>query len=317
MFRLQGEEFSKLVHREFTEDAEVVSHAGKQDGLFECYTSNHRSNYFDILHFRSGFETDIRVENFRDNTHVSLHFQIAGHSAAEISGVGSDLVMMKGAFNLFNCIEPVSHFDFPRQQSYEYICIGLKPAFFDGLLDQCGKEFDGFLRKSRRAEPFSLFADCQLSDHLQWNALQLLQSAPVPDSIRSAYLKSKVEELTLLSLGRLKNKQAGHGLSIQEKERLLEIKLFLDQHFLDELSLAKISREFLLNEFRLKSGFRQAFGITVFGYIQQKRMEYARELLLAGGRSVGEVAMETGYHTDAAFIRAFRNFFGIPPGKMK
>jgi AraC family transcriptional regulator, transcriptional activator of the genes for pyochelin and ferripyochelin receptors len=316
MFRLQGEEFSKLVHREFEENTGLIRHAGKLDGRFECYTSNLRSNWFDILHFRSGFDTDLQVENFHDNTHVSLHFQLAGRSDADISGVGEGLLMKGGEFNLFNCVDPVSHFNFPRQEQYEYLCVGLKPSFFDGLLEQCGENYTGFLEKSQRAEGFSLFPRNQAINRLQWNALQLLQSPPVPDAIRPAYLKSKVEELTLLSLDlRLEDRKAKKEPGPQEREKLMAVRRFLEQHFLEELSLEKLSRQFLLNEFKLKAGFKQFFGITVFGYVHELRMNYAGELLESGGMTVGDVAHQVGYQTDAAFIRAFRLFYGVSPGK--
>lgn len=314
MFRLDGNEFSKLVRREFTETAGPIRHTGKLEGLFECYTSNHRSNYFDILHLKSGFEKDVRVENFRDNTHVSLHFQLEGSSVAEISGLGSDLTMGKGMFNLFNCVDPVSNFSFPKQGAYEYVCVGLEPEFFSGLLEQCGREFAGFLKKSQRSEPFSLFPASLSISQLQWQAFHLLQAAPVADSIRAAYQKAKVEELTLLSLGLFKQK-AAEKLSEKDKQALMDVREFLRDHFLEDLRLEKISREFLLNDFKLKTGFKKLFGTTVFGYIHALRMAYAKELLHSG-MSVGHVAAEVGYQTNAAFIRAFRLYYGISPGKI-
>ena len=46
----------------------------------------------------------------------------------------------------------------------------------------------------------------------------------------------------------------------------------------------------LHNEFKLKKGFRECFNTTVFGYLREKRMERAGELLQQNKSSVIEVA---------------------------
>jgi AraC family transcriptional activator of pyochelin receptor len=317
MFHLHGIEFSNLVRREFTETAAMARNSGKQDGLFECYITNRRSAHFDILHLRSGFETDLQVNDFQDNSHVSLHFQLSGYSEASISGLRSGLAMKGGRFNLFNCVDPVSTFLFPRQEGYEYLCVGLKPDFFNQILQQCGKDYDGLLSKSIGRKPFSLFEVSRATDHWQWNTLQLLQNPPVADSLKSAYIKAKVEELTLLSLGVFGKDNVAGKLGRHEESRLYQLKEYLDLYYLTAFSLEELGKRFLLNEFKLKGGFRKLFGTTVFGYVQQKRMEYARQLLEAGGTSVQEVATITGYESDASFIRAFKAFYGVSPGKLK
>ncbi len=317
MFQLKGEEFSKLIRREFTETATEVQHSGKQEGLFECYTTNHRSDCFDIMRFRSDFETDLQVNDFQDNSHVSLHFQLTGFSDARISGIDSRCPMKTGSFNLLNCVDPVSTFIFPQQKGYEYVCVGLKPVFFDDLLEQCGEDYQDMLGKSRQARGFSLFSESRSINPVQWDALRLLLDPPVADAIRPAYIRAKVEELTFLALGSLEKKTPGNSIRPEEKEKLFEVKRFLDQHFLDELNLLQISRLFLLNQFKLKTGFKSVFGNTVFGYIQQKRMAFARKMLEETAMSVGEIAAATGYDSDTSFIRSFRTHHGISPGKLK
>jgi len=63
---------------------------------------------------------------------------------------------------------------------------------------------------------------------------------------------------------------------------------------------------------RLNSGFRQAFGSTVFGHLQAVRMARAYDLLRQG-RPVTSVALEVGYASLGSFSRAYRAAYGRAP----
>lgn len=67
------------------------------------------------------------------------------------------------------------------------------------------------------------------------------------------------------------------------------------------------------NDYKLKIGFRQVFGTTVFGYLRNQRMEQARQLLLEKQMNVSEVAQTVGYTSFSRFSTAFKHYFGITP----
>ncbi len=83
------------------------------------------------------------------------------------------------------------------------------------------------------------------------------------------------------------------------------------------LRSARWRRQAGLNEFKLKSGFRKMFGRPVFSYLKEHRLEKAGELIRGGGKSVTEVAYETGYSTLQHFSNEFRKKFGVNPGSLK
>lgn len=72
-----------------------------------------------------------------------------------------------------------------------------------------------------------------------------------------------------------------------------------------------------INQTKLKSGFKQLFGTTVFGYLTDIRMEKARLLILSEKKNVGEVADLVGYQHPHHFAAAFKRKFGYSPGKLK
>jgi len=65
----------------------------------------------------------------------------------------------------------------------------------------------------------------------------------------------------------------------------------------------------------LKRGFPELFGKTVFGYLTDRRMEWAEKLLQQGNLSVTEVANLVGYSNPGHFAAAFKRRFCVTPSQ--
>ena len=103
----------------------------------------------------------------------------------------------------------------------------------------------------------------------------------------------------------------------KDAELMHAVREYLQLHFQDDLSLTAICKEFGINECKLKGGFKAMFGKTVFGYIQELRMEFARQLLFQKRISVGLVADKLGYRNANHFSTAFKKYFGESPGNVR
>jgi AraC-like DNA-binding protein len=72
-----------------------------------------------------------------------------------------------------------------------------------------------------------------------------------------------------------------------------------------------------INEFKLKKGFKETFGVTAFGYLADVRLGLAKDDILAGRRSATEIAFALGYSSLAHFSHAFKKKFGVSPNQAK
>jgi len=63
--------------------------------------------------------------------------------------------------------------------------------------------------------------------------------------------------------------------------------------------------------------FHRTVGKTPIEYLTKVRMEKAVELLRSEDLSLDEIAQQVGYADVNYFIKVFRKFFGIPPGKFR
>ncbi|MEM9483690.1 MAG: AraC family transcriptional regulator [Cyanobacteria bacterium P01_F01_bin.116] len=140
---------------------------------------------------------------------------------------------------------------------------------------------------------------------------------PFQGRTKQIYLEGKCLELVALKLEQLKeiDKRTGPFCSLKpdDVERIHFAKAILTDNLDNPPSLMELARQVSLNDYKLKVGFRQVFGMTVFGYLHQHRMEVARRLLAKQRMNVKEVARTVGYASQSRFATAFRKQFGMNP----
>ena len=82
------------------------------------------------------------------------------------------------------------------------------------------------------------------------------------------------------------------------------------------ITLGSLSEQYEISKSKLNLDFRTATGTTFKQYITNLRMTKARELL-ASGSSIINASLETGYSSEAHFIKAFREYWGMTPGEFR
>jgi AraC-like DNA-binding protein len=73
----------------------------------------------------------------------------------------------------------------------------------------------------------------------------------------------------------------------------------------------QLADEIGLNLKKLKMGFKQIYGDTVYGFLFDYKMDFAK-LLDSGSYNVNEVGLKIGYSTGSHFIAAFKRNFTTP-----
>jgi AraC family transcriptional activator of pyochelin receptor len=145
---------------------------------------------------------------------------------------------------------------------------------------------------------------------------QILQ-CPYQGAIKQMYLEGKVLELAALQFAQFTEtdelSRSELLLKPDDIDRLHQAKEILITQFNHPPSILSLARQVGLNDFKLKQGFRQVFGTTVFGYLRDYRLEQARLLLLEGQMSVQQVARAIGYAHSGYFAKAFKQKFGVSP----
>jgi AraC-like DNA-binding protein len=189
--------------------------------------------------------------------------------------------------------------------------ISITPDFFKSLLTETSGEGDEIYNLFARGESLRSVMILQPRMH---EILHHINNCPFRGVTRYLFIESKVLELLALQFDQMRSgKCLKPSRSAGDIEKLLAVRAFIDDHYLEPLSLAGLCKTFSLNEFKLKKGYRELFHTTVFGHINSLRMEKARELLSRGQMTIAEIADLVGYKNTGSFSTEYKKRFGHSP----
>ncbi|MFS4483606.1 helix-turn-helix transcriptional regulator [Hyunsoonleella sp. 2307UL5-6] len=137
-------------------------------------------------------------------------------------------------------------------------------------------------------------------------------------SIKALYFKGKAYELLSLYFNRSEDANVEQCPFLIDETNVIKIRKAKDIIVLrmaEPPTLQELADEIGLNIKKLKEGFKQIYGDSVFSFLFDYKMEFARKLLEAGDDNVNEVGHKIGYSTSSHFIAAFKKKYGTTPKK--
>jgi AraC-like DNA-binding protein len=135
------------------------------------------------------------------------------------------------------------------------------------------------------------------------------------NSMEELYIKAKVYETLSLYFGQSRdNKQSCPFLETEDNvEKIKKAKQIVINNMTEPPSLQELASEIGLSLLKLKEGFKLIYGESVFNFLLDYKLEYARKQLLTKEYNVSEISLQVGYSTASHFIAAFRKKYGTTP----
>ena len=97
-----------------------------------------------------------------------------------------------------------------------------------------------------------------------------------------------------------------------------EVLAYLETHYRDpDLSQGQVADEFRISVYTLSRMFKKQVGVGFVEYVNYKRMEYAKELLLTTDYPVKTIAVMCGFANDNYFSKYFKNVVGESPSSFR
>lgn len=103
-----------------------------------------------------------------------------------------------------------------------------------------------------------------------------------------------------------------------EPNLINKIALYIEKNFIKKLTLEKIADTHGISVSKLCHDFKKEFNCTVFEYILNLRLNYARNLLLSNPNAkTKDTALNCGFDDISYFCKAYKNKFGLTPTQDK
>ncbi|GIP33586.1 hypothetical protein J2TS4_27960 [Paenibacillus sp. J2TS4] len=247
---------------------------------------------------------------------VELQFALSGQRQVMVSDQLHELPVGKGALAFMQNFK--ARFYPPVPERYVSLSLGIPVTLFDYAANQLATslnrqfEFNRVLDgKPSRAYYFDIDVRSMavvkqlISDFRNDNRSPLMMEASALELLNRHMIQ--LFDLT----------PRPRGLSKDDLQKLHRVKQVLESGMADPPSLQALAKMAGLNDFKLKSGFKACFGLTVFEYLRHIRLDYAMKLLRNGEANVTEAAMAVGYSNVSAFSEQFFRRYGVKPSEIK
>ena len=129
----------------------------------------------------------------------------------------------------------------------------------------------------------------------------------LPDIVRERYIKLLLSELLLFLAA-----NRGEYMTHSDEELGARVIRYLNERITRNISLDSLAKRFFVSKYHLCRAFKKHNGISVHGYINQKRVMYAKQLIDAG-ETASSAAYRVGFGDYSSFYRAYVKVLGKSP----
>ena len=185
-------------------------------------------------------------------------------------------------------------------------------------------------------EIFEFFVNCSesLGDSIYYYYLQLLSSTirralRIGINIESIMGEANLykELLKCNGIGEIQDwftflfreltEHAGQRKNTKNRSIVESIVAYIQENYDQDLSLTALSQQVFLSVPYLSTIFREEYGKPLKQFINETRIEKAKEFLAEPGYQIAEVAEKVGYDKVHAFLRLFKEYTGMTPGQYR
>lgn len=144
---------------------------------------------------------------------------------------------------------------------------------------------------------------------------EIFAVADADDYIKDMKINERLAALLTNIMSESWNPEGGHVDS--KRKSLQEVKEYIDEHYVEKLSLDELARLGYVSKFYFTRLFKEQFGVSVNNYIIQMRITHAKELLRFTDKTIEEVGMECGMDDANYFARMFKKVEGVSPSEYR
>lgn len=200
------------------------------------------------------------------------------------------------------------------EKDTQWLCLVLSIDGLHALFSEHAKIIP-FLNTETQETKF--YSQGELSPAMAIVVSQLMENR-LHNALKNIYNKGKVYELISLYFNKTEDtdlEQCPYLADDQNIRKIRQAKEIIVAEMNEPPTLEHLAKTIDLPLKRLKEGFKQLYGDSVYGFLFQHKMEFARKLLLSNKYSVGEIGLRVGYSTPSHFIAAFKKKYGTTPKK--
>lgn len=101
------------------------------------------------------------------------------------------------------------------------------------------------------------------------------------------------------------------------EEMIQQITEYLDEHYMEKVSLQEIAEKFHLNYYYLVHIFKSKMGMSPMKYITNRRIGESQNLMMNSALSITQIGEKLGFTDCCHFSSLFKKYIGITPSEYR
>ena len=271
-------------------------------------------NDFTLICFENSGDENYHIKRHVNQGLIQFHFGLKGKAKFVFNDGSYALDLKEEKALLFYNPQKELPLNFELAPNSWVISVIISIQKFHGLFSS---ESDHIPFLSEENKDKKYYKETDISPSMSIVLSQLFHYNLNP-SIKNLYYKGKGYELLSLYFNRSEDPNAEQCPFLIDEENVMKIKKakeIIIQNMAEPPGLEELAEQVGLSLKKLKMGFKQIYGDTVYGFLFDHKMDYARQLLDSGSYNVNEVGLKIGYSTGSHFIAAFKKKFATTPKK--
>lgn len=269
---------------------------------------------FYILAFNNEIGNEVYYKREVGSNFVQFHFCIKGQASFSFNDGNYTLPLLEDNSLLLYNPERELPLNLTLDPYSWVISVLLPIKKFHGLFST-EASYITFLSEENKNRKY--YKDAHISPSMAIVLNQLMNYNLHP-SVKPLYFKGKAYELLSLYFNRpvdTDTEQCPFLIDEDNVAKIKKAKTIIISRMAEPPTLKELADEIQLPLNRLKEGFKQIYGDSVFSFLFDYKMEIARQMLATGSHNVNEVGLKVGYSTSSHFIASFKKKFGTTPKK--
>ena len=262
------------------------------------------TNDYEIFHYS---DKGLQNVNLHHHDFYECYFFVSGDVTYIIEG--KSYTLQSGDIILINSKELHQPIINNKEVPYERIVVWLDKNFVDSLsmedtkLNRC---FEDIQKEN------VIRTDLEGQQSIKSILNKLLKLADYSGMGMELLYRSYLTELLITLNNLLFYNTNKVNITIEKSTLIDEIISYINTHVEEDIKIEDLSNQFFISRYHLLRVFKKHSKTTLHKFIVQKKLIYAKELILKG-KPIIEVYKQCGFGDYSNFFRAFKNEYGMTP----
>ncbi|RLJ75065.1 helix-turn-helix transcriptional regulator [Pedobacter alluvionis] len=271
-----------------------------------------------LVHSEMKFDGPARILTEVEGEAITCQFIFSNKNGSDASGKQSAKYGLS-RHNIRYIPSAKEAYDVKPDVEFVYFLIVLSKDYYLRLVDLYSPLHEQFVQEIEKGISTSFAEHDLFMTPEMRRSIEAIVTCRQDGELKRLFTDARITELIMYQLEQFSQHIQGGKEALLDRDipKLEEAREILERDYIDPPTHKQLSKMILLNEFKLRTGFKKYFGSTIYDFVTRLRMEEAKRLILEEGKNMYEVGVNIGFKHQASFTNAFKKYYGILPSDVR